>query len=300
MQTTKRWNLLVIDNNQDAVQYLQNLLADSPYHIIITNDGEAGFNLLLKDPEFFSAIILGQNILNISGIRLLHKINSCGSLKIIPVIMEAETGSLEEMEICIRAGVRYYIPKPIDKSTLPNLIQTAIQDHERYLNAEKSTWATKPINSLIDATFKIQTLQEAQSLASLLANECPNPRLAAVGISEILINAIEHGNLNISYQEKTRLHASADWLNEIERRLTLPENRNKFVTIHFSKTPGHINIRISDEGHGFDWRMYQTLDTNRVFDNHGRGIIMARGLAFENMIYHGSGNDVECIIPLAT
>lgn len=300
MQTNKRWNLLVVDNNQEAVQYLKNLLADSPYNIESIQDGESGFNLLLQAPEHFAAVILGQDILNINGIRLLHKINSCSSLKIIPVILEASSGTIEEMELCIRAGARYYIPKPIDKSMLPALIDTAIRDQERYKSAEQATWHAKPLNTLISATFKIQTLEDAQNLATLLANECPNPRLAAVGISEILINAIEHGNLNISYHEKTKLHETAEWLAEIERRLALPENKDKVVLVQFNKNPGHINIRITDAGQGFDWRQFQNLDSKRVFDNHGRGIIMARSLSFENMIYHGNGNDVECIIPLVT
>lgn len=299
MTVAKRWNLLVIDNNHDAVHYLQTLLENSPYNIIVTNDGEEAFNLLLKQPDQFSAIILGQNILNINSVRLLHKITSSSALKLIPVIMEAATGTIEEMEICIRAGARYYLPKPIDKTLMPRVIATAIRDQERYRKMEESVWSAKPLNTLMSATFNIQTLQDAQTLAAFLANECPNPRLAAVGISEILINAIEHGNLNISYQEKTKLHETASWLSEIDRRLSLPENRHKSVRVVFSRTPGHINIRITDEGTGFDWRQYQTLDTNRVFDNHGRGIIMAKSLAFENLIYHGIGNDVECIIPLA-
>lgn len=299
MQPTKRWNILVIDSNQDSVYFLQNLMQDSPYNLVHINDGEEAFNILLKEPEEFAAIILGHDILNMNGIHLLHKINSCSQLKIIPVIMEASSGTMEEMEICIRAGVRYFLPKPIDKAILPIVISTAIRDQERYKAAEQSIWHSKPLNTLISATFKIRTLYEAQAVASLLANECPNPRLAAVGISEILINAIEHGNLNITYHEKTKLHEGAQWLSEIEKRLALPQNQDKYVTVVYKKTDSHINIRITDDGAGFDWRQYQTLDSNRVYDNHGRGIIMAKNLSFENMIYHGEGNDVECIIPLA-
>lgn len=299
MDIAKRWTLLVIDNNHDAVNFLREMLDNSPYTIVSTNDGEEGFNILLQDPDRFSAIILGQNIQGINGVRLVHKINSSSSMKTIPVIMEASTGTMEEMEICIRAGARYYIPKPIDKAAIPRIIATAIRDQARYREAEQSVWSYKPINTMVHATFKIKSLHDVQPISSLIANECPNPRLAAVGISEILINAIEHGNLGITYQEKTILHEKEQWLSEIERRLQLPENKDKHVIVVFSKTDGHINIRITDHGEGFNWREYQTLDSTRVFDNHGRGIIMARNLAFEDMIYHGKGNDVECIIPLA-
>lgn len=296
---SKRWNLLVIDSNLESIRYLQDILQNGPYHIISTNDGEEGFNLLLQEPARFAAIILGHEIQSINGVRLVHKITSCSTLKTLPVIMEACTGTIEEMEICIRAGARYYIPRPIDKALLPQVIDTAIRDQERYRSAEQSIWLTKPINSLYQAEFRLRTLSEAQTVASLIANECPNPRLAVVGIIEILINAIEHGNLNISYEEKTTLHQDNRWLEEIEHRLQMPEYADKVVTVLFKKTDAHINIRVTDQGNGFNWRLYQTLDANRVFDNHGRGILMAQNLAFETLIYHGSGNDVECIIPLA-
>lgn len=299
MKGNKRWNLLVIDNNQEAVDFLSTILESSPYNVHSNNDGEEAFNMLLDEPEKFSAIILGQEISNMHSIHFLHKVNSCSTLKIIPVIMEASSGTIEEMEICIRAGVRYYLPKPVDKTILPNIIETAIRDQERYRMAEQSVWKSRPLSTLTGATFKLQTLQEAQAITTLLANECPNPRLAAVGISEILINAIEHGNLGITYNEKTKLHEAGKWMAEIEHRLSLPQNENKYVTVVFTKTKGHISIRITDEGKGFDWRQYQSIDSSRLFDNHGRGLIMARSLAFESMIYHGKGNDVECMIPLA-
>lgn len=298
MADDKRWNLLVIDDNPTEVHYLHDLL-DKSYEVIVTHNGEEGFKLLINDPEYYSAIILGKNIEHISGIRLLHRINSSSNIKTIPVIMEASAGSLEEMEACIRAGARYYIPLPIDQKIMPEIIATAIRDQSRYISAEKSVLETKPIgNTLLRAEFCLKTLEESQLVANLIAGECPNPRLAAVGITEMLINAIEHGNLCISYAEKTKLHENEAWLSEISRRMSLPEYKDRTVTVKFEKTASHINIRITDQGDGFNWREYQTLDTKRVFDNHGRGIVMARSLAFESLIYHGTGNDVECIIPL--
>lgn len=154
------------------------------------------------------------------------------------------------------------------------------------------------LNTLVSATFKIQTLADAQAATTFLANQCPNPRLASVGISEMLLNAIEHGNLNINYRYKTQLHETTEWLKEIEHRLASPKYRNKFVTVVFNKTKANINIRITDEGQGFDWHKYEKLDNNRLFDSHGRGIALARSISFERLIYHGNGNDVECIIAL--
>jgi response regulator RpfG family c-di-GMP phosphodiesterase len=290
--------LLVIDNNGSDINYLRDLLASKPYEIVATNNGERAFELLLQKPELYSAIILGQDVQQINALQLLYKLNSSSTIKIIPVIIEAATGSLEEMDTCIRAGARYCIPKPFEEKILPQIISAAIRDQARYIQAEQAVIELKPVNTLFKAEFAIKTLFEAQSTANLIAAECPNPSLAVVGLTEMLINAIEHGNLGINYTEKTKLHEKEEWLSEITRRLTLPENKDKSVKVVFDKSASHINIRITDQGNGFNWRDYQTLDAKRVFDNHGRGIVMARSLTFESLIYHGNGNDVECIIPL--
>ena len=298
MSDSKTHTLLAIDNNNADIDYLKNMLSDRPYNIVTQKSGQEAYELLLAQPEAYSAVILGQDIEQTNALQLLHKINATSTIKIIPIIVEAATGSLEEMETCIRAGARYCIPKPFEEKILPQIIAAAIRDQARYTLAEQAVLTVKPLNTLIKAEFSLRTLYEAQSVANIIAAECPNPSLAVVGITEMLINAIEHGNLNISYAEKTKLHEKEEWLNEINRRLLLPENLVKFVKVVFDKTASHINIRIQDQGNGFNWRDYQTLDSKRVFDNHGRGIVMARSLTFESLIYHGNGNDVECIIPL--
>lgn len=151
---------------------------------------------------------------------------------------------------------------------------------------------------LIDASLKLQTLEEAQAVASMIAKACPNPRLAAVGICELLINAIEHGNLGIGFAEKSRLTQAQTWLDEIERRLSLPDNSKKFVDVNFYKDQKTIKIKISDQGNGFDWHKYQDLDHSRIYERHGRGIAMAKHLTFNTMQYLGNGSQVECIIEL--
>jgi phosphoserine phosphatase RsbU/P len=300
MNNSDRHKLLVVDENPAAINALQKFLDVNRYELVTTHDGEEGFRLLMKDPHSFHAVILGKSIQNITSIKLLHRINSSSNIKVIPVIMEADADSVEEMQTCIRAGARYYIPLPIEGKILPQVIAAAMRDQLRYSNAQKKVEETKAIGEpILRAEFSIRTLEEAQTVGNVIAAECPNPRLAVVGITEMLINAIEHGNLNISYHEKTKLQQSETWLQEIARRLTLPEYKERRVAVKFEKVASHINIRITDQGNGFNWRDFQNLDNKRVFDNHGRGIIMARSLAFESMIYHGNGNDVECIIPIA-
>jgi hypothetical protein len=61
------------------------------------------------------------------------------------------------------------------------------------------------LNLLHRAEFRYRTLSEARDLALLLADASMDPMRTINGYSELLINAVEHGNLGISYAEKSIL-----------------------------------------------------------------------------------------------
>ena len=153
---------------------------------------------------------------------------------------------------------------------------------------------------LTSAHFRFQTFEEAHRIADCLSYVFPNPRLAFVGISELLINAIEHGNLSISSNEKAALSQQGNWVQEVERRLALPENLNKWAEVTYSKQGKAIKLVITDQGNGFDWRPFQTMDPadQHWLRHHGRGILMAKSLAFDRLDYQDPGNTVICFVTL--
>ena len=113
-----------------------------------------------------------------------------------------------------------------------------------------------------------------------------------LGLQELLTNAVEHGNLGISYADKTRLVLENRWADEVERRLAQPGWGRRTVTVTLSREAGDITLTIQDEGDGFDWRKYLEFDPERAFDPHGRGIAMARMMSFDALDYQGNGNTV--------
>jgi anti-sigma regulatory factor (Ser/Thr protein kinase) len=98
--------------------------------------------------------------------------------------------------------------------------------------------------------------------------------------------------LGITYSEKTNLHENDRWDDEVERRMHLPENRDKRVAVHYENLDDEIRFLIIDEGNGFDWKPYLEIDPSRVFDTHGRGIAMAVKVSFDSIQYQNSGNEV--------
>lgn len=150
---------------------------------------------------------------------------------------------------------------------------------------------------LISVHFRFRLLQEASAIAEFLGKVCPNPRLHIMAIQEILMNAIEHGNLGISSEEKLELQKENRWLSEIEHRLKLPANINKYVNVKVTQSVSEMQIHVADDGQGFNWKDYKKLKTDNQ-STQGRGILMAENLAFKSIQYSEKGNEVTCVISL--
>jgi anti-sigma regulatory factor (Ser/Thr protein kinase) len=143
--------------------------------------------------------------------------------------------------------------------------------------------------------FLIRTHLQAERLATMLANQCPDPMRAAAGIWELVSNAIEHGNLGISYDAKTELLKTGGFEAEIERRHTLEPFASRQVRIEFDRSDADVVVTIADEGDGFDYRYY--LDCDLSYDRpNGRGLYVASRYAFDELTFIGKGNCVRAVM----
>lgn len=164
------------------------------------------------------------------------------------------------------------------------------------LQEESTPSFTTTLDCVNTITYKFKTLDEACSLADKLANLCPDPKRARVGLVELLFNAIEHGNLEISCVSKAELVKKSALKDELDRRLMLPEYRDRMATVMMMDTDDEIHFLIQDQGRGFDWHHYIDVDPNRKHHPNGRGIAWAKYMAFDRVEYRGVGNEVLAVI----
>lgn len=117
-----------------------------------------------------------------------------------------------------------------------------------------------------------------------------------IGLREIVINAIEHGNLNISFEEKTQAQESGRYMEFLIDRQKELQFRDKKVRIESSITPEKVTYRITDEGSGFDHKNFLKSKRHSVDETlaHGRGISMTLEL-FDKVFYNEKGNQVTLV-----
>ena len=291
--------VLVVEDNPLDRKLLNVHLTSHGYAPRIVTDGAEAWAILENEPEAFDVVVLDRSMPVMGGLELLGRMKEHRKLRMVPVILQTASGSRDDVVEGLRAGAYYYLTKPYDADMLVAVVNTAANDYAEYREMQEELRKGLHVLRLLqEATFVLQTVKQARDIAAILANTCPDPSAAVVGLTELLLNAIEHGNLGITYEEKSQLSTREEWNAEIERRLKLPENASKRVSIQFQRDDQEIRFTIRDEGPGFDWKRFLEIDPRRAFDTHGRGIVMARSLSFSSIEYKAGGNEVVARIAL--
>jgi anti-sigma regulatory factor (Ser/Thr protein kinase) len=118
-----------------------------------------------------------------------------------------------------------------------------------------------------------------------------------LALGELIVNAVEHGNCGITYEEKTLgMENGLSVVELVAERCKDPLIRNRKVEFLWDIHPDESIFVIRDEGKGFDVRAYlKKAASQDTMSLHGRGIRMASALSTE-LKYNEKGNQVTLII----
>lgn len=292
-----RDRVLIIDDEQSNLDFIARLLANEPLLLDLQTDGIAAWKTLESMNEHYSLIIVDSLMPKLDGLEFLRRLKANPRFSEVPVIMLTTATSPEEVSKGMQAGAYYYLFKPILPESLISIVRGAIEDHRslrvvRHLSKHQE--AAQKL--LVTAEYRFCSLRDINHLVPILSGFTPQPHLTASGLADLMVNAIEHGNLGITYAEKARLKFDGTWEAEIEHRLALPEYHDRFASIRIEQFPGRIQYTITDQGKGFDWKKYLEFDPGRVFDPNGRGIAMARKMSFSRLEFLDKGNIVVATV----
>jgi len=292
--------LLVVDDEEFNRDILQELLSNLGYDVTLAVDGEEAWKILNSEQHHFSSILLDRMMPRLDGMGLLARIKADKRFANLPVIFQTAIDHPADIAEGIKAGAFYYLVKPVNKDVLFAIVQSAVSAFR--LSDKLSHMADQGSSNLSNlmqrGEFQLRTLNEARTLANALSNYYPQPQRVFLGISELLINAVEHGNLGISYQEKSQLLQEGRWEDEIERLLSLPEFAEKKVRVQLEHVSHEIRLTISDCGAGFDSLEYMEMSPERAFDPNGRGIALSKMTSFDTLEYKGKGNQLLAVVKI--
>ena len=236
---------------------------------------------------------------DMSGLSLIREVRRRGGP--ITVIAMGEDSSERTILESIRAGAMDYLPKPITVNELAMALDRArqripqtIEDvpgveqlNYRVIIGTDPAYVEPCVSWLIEQTA--MRLPETQRLH------------LRTTLIEFIVNAVEHGSLEIFYQEKHDALSSDQFDTLIAERRRHPRlsARRVIVRATYDKLRGAIRYAITDEGSGFKWNRFVTksdipCDSR---DANGRGVFLAKAF-FPDLAYNARGTEVTFSVPL--
>ncbi|WP_135077499.1 response regulator [Terasakiella sp. SH-1] len=285
--------ILCVDDEEFNLDILSERLEDAGFLVDLAENGTQALDALRVNPTRYSAVLLDRMMPDMDGIEVLKAARALPQLEALPIIIQTAKASKTDVLEGLESGAHYYLSKPFGKKELLAIVNSAVEDFQRFCHARDEVQNTDTaLKKLQTAVFQFSCHDDIAGLAPLLSHITPNPEWTVMGLSELMINAVEHGNLALTYADKTSLVENEDWEIEIHRRLKSEAYKDRVATIEVNVDAEKIEFSIKDQGNGFNWEEYMSFDSGRAFDTHGRGIMLAKEMSFDYMQYLGCGNHV--------
>ncbi len=285
--------VLIVEDEALQQKMLETDLREMGYQTLTANNGQEALTLMADPTHNIGLVLMDRHMPVLDGLSSVYRMKDDPAMRRIPVIMVTGADSDAEVREGIDAGVFYYMIKPYQEATLRSVITAAKREIEQTRTlSEELKKHHAGFNLMKSCRFQFSTLEEAECLAAFAAHCYPEPERVLSGLAELLINAVEHGNLEIGYARKTALLESGTWRAEVERRQSLEEYALRRADLAIMHKDDGIYLVITDEGKGFDWQRYLTIDPSRAGDSHGRGIAQSRAMCFDSLSYNQAGNQV--------
>ena len=291
--------VLVVDDEAINLMLIEEFLEQEKVTLELFSDPVLAWQRMQEADVSFSLVVLDRMMPRMDGMEFLRGIKREARFADVPVIMQTAASAPEQVREGLEAGAYYYLTKPYAPEALISIVRAALADRQaRVALRSQAAQQDEVQRRLLNAEFVFSTLDDVSCLVPALAGLCPEPNRVAPGLSDLMVNAVEHGNLGITYREKSLLKWDGDWDAEIRRRLDLPQFKERRAVIRVERQATEINFRIEDQGDGFDWQKFLDFAPERAFDPNGRGIAMARMTSFTRLEYEGRGNVVIATVGL--
>jgi len=261
--------ILVVDDEELIIQLLSDYLTDLGYQVDVAYSSEEVLDKMNNSFDF-DLVLSDINLPGKSGIELLRIIRELKTD--IPVVLLTGLKTLDNAISAVKNGAADYITKPFELKSVRQVVERILKKQHRI------QWQEQIFEHLkyLKYYFQFRTSEFSpgilsKEIASILKKiqftgqtEIDQYELA---FTEVLVNAMEHGNLELPSQTKGNdLSKKSEFDALREKRLNDPVYCQRSIYVTFETDLDVFSLTVRDEGPGFDWKKY--FDTT----HHGKSI----------------------------
>ena len=289
-------HILIIDDEQDVVNILAEYFETQHYTVTKAYDAKEGMAQLNANLDI-SLVISDIGLPGMSGLDLLKIAKE--TKEEIPVIIITGLKNLDHAITAIQYGAKDYIVKPFLLEDVRKVVEKTLRYRN---NSEKKARILEYVSSM-NVTFAFPTKEAdpgviAHFLANFLLNSgfCNRDQYNQyhVAFMETIINAIEHGNLELPSAIKGDDFEKMLMCEELrENRLADPVYADRQVMVEIRYSSERFTLTVSDEGPGFDWKKYvrSNGDDGINTNAYGRGFLLIHHI-IDRIHFNQKGNAI--------
>jgi len=284
--------VLIVEDDIVSRELFRVVIQKEGYDCQFAEDGIQGLEIF---NEFLPDVVISDiRMPRLDGIELLKRIRKVE--RNVIVIMVTAHGNEDIALQALQSGANNYLKKPVSLDELKVQL-------ERYKSVLDNTLHKQDVSSLVkdqELNLSIESnLDYVPVLAEYLTQKVkhvftPSELISLeLGLSELILNAIEHGNFGITSRDKKTALEQNTLVELYNEKRNQTEFSQRKVQIKFVKNTHSCEWIIKDEGEGFDWRLLPNPDVQKSHDElQGRGVYISK-LQFDDIQYLGIGNTVS-------
>ena len=217
----------------------------------------------------------------------------------LPVVVMTSHGNERKAVAALTAGAASYLPKSLLESDLVTTCRRVLDSAA--LRRDQAAL----MNHLTEERFELVLENDRRHLAALvdlivgrclqfeLCSHARAPRIG-VAIEEAVVNAMIHGNLEVSSELREESYELYDRL--VAERMQMSPYRERRLSVRVHLTRQRCQVNICDEGPGFDQQQLRDpTDPANLARVSGRGILLMRTF-LDEVAYNDRGNSVTLVI----
>lgn len=286
-------HILVVDDSPTQLQQIQFLLEREGFVVQSAEDGVQAMAAIENNMPML--VVTDLQMPEMNGLELVASVKQ--TIPSLPVILTTSQGNEKIASQALKAGAASYVPKR-------ELNETLIPVLQQVMAVNKAAQAVPAVSqNAVESTITLEVTNDEGQIPDIISRlELPMVELdlfdegermqIAMALDEALLNAMIHGNLEVS-SELRQNDDGAPYVNMIAQRKEETPYKDRKVTIKLEATNEQITFTIRDDGPGFDAAaLRDPTDPENIERAGGRGLLLIN--AFMDEVSHNEvGNEIR-------
>lgn len=293
-------HVLLVDDDPAVLGMVSDALRHFGINVHAFSEGGPAL-ALLEDPASppIDMVISDINMDGMDGFDVILRVKDIQSN--MPVVLMTGQASLEYAVRAMRMGAANLFQKPLALKELVKNVFHLVEMHREFRLAQDG------LKGLLKETrhfsFRCDELDIGSIVRHLTDRLVPmgfaspaNVDVISVAFHEALVNALEHGNLELDSSMKSDVFSETDPYTALRlKRLSDEHFASRMVDVFMESMPDRFVVTITDQGPGFDTSRVAYAVEDSLNKQTGRGLALIQ-MVLDEVTFNEHGNQIRLVL----